>query len=517
MLFCNVSVLVPHITKTQQSIFVTKESFFSSLDYHSGSSEQKMEYQGAVSHNKPSSGDELIPHQQISPPQSKKDTQQLQCPLCPSMFSDRGNLRRHITDKHHNNNWKKYACHLCDAKLSSQSALRNHKLIHGKPNRFKCTLCGHAFTQKANMEKHMLTHSGRKDFCCRECPATFARKAHLQGHLIVHNRNEKFKCSFCSASFPHQTRDHLISVHLAVTEPKCETCFENVKSPKEIKQTVSHGNNIKCEKCDNSYCNEVYLAIHISQHNLEKSCQICGKIFKSPAALRAHFLTHSNKRDFPCSLCPASFKAENKLRRHMNTVHSTKRVICPKCSKILKSTDNLKIHLARSHGDLKEYVCLKCPGGKYYHSKNALTKHITHKHRYPKKTYNCPACPDIKYSTANQLSRHIASKHGPQQTNCCALCNQTYASAMSLSAHKYYNHGSMSDKIACPKCHKLCNRGSLRTHLKRVHGKLQCNTCKVCSHNLMNVTDLRKHVEQKNHLDLPKCFVKLVRCDSKTS
>ncbi len=198
---------------------------------------------------------------------------ELQCTFCRRVFSRRGNLRTHMINMHSAENWKKISCQWCDAKLSSHGALKKHMKIHSNANSFKCQICDHAFTQRGNLEKHMTTHTGAKEFPCPDCPATFARKAHLQGHEIQHNRNEKHACPFCTATFPGTkgAKEHLMSTHLTVTEPQCKICFDNVKIVRGIIATGNHSDNtINCESCENSYCNEVYLAIHRTKHNLEK-------------------------------------------------------------------------------------------------------------------------------------------------------------------------------------------------------------------------------------------------------
>lgn len=77
------------------------------------------------------------------------------CPVCFKVFSQKGNLLRHIQ-------------------------------IHSGDKPFICNLCGHKFTQKSNLQKHFATHLGDKKFTCGVCDKSFVQKANLIRHLRIH-------------------------------------------------------------------------------------------------------------------------------------------------------------------------------------------------------------------------------------------------------------------------------------------------------------------------------------------
>ncbi len=429
---------------------------------------------------------------------------------------------------------------------------------------------------KSNQKGNLSTKPKMKSISCPKCPATFARTVHLDEHSIVHNRHEKHRCPFCSASFPHSIKEHLISTHLKISEPKCQTCFENVKINTKIRPIEDHGSNtIKCKKCENRYCSEIYLAVHNTRHDLEKACHICAKICLSMSENSRHLLTHSDIREFSCSRCNASFKEKKKLRRHENSVHSTKPATCPKCFKIYPSVLYLKQHVKLVHGNT--YKCTLCPANKakVFHSKVALKGHEQCKHNSIKRRYDCLVCCK-SYSHPRTLSNHIALEHGsesgPKQIHRCTECNKTYTSAMGLWSHKQIKHKGVGERIACLICNKqFAHKELLRSHVRQVHGQKQY-TCDVCQHVCKSALGLRihkdhqhenpsqqhpcklcsriykyesdlkmhisskhinprqtytclvclrsykskkernKHMKKMNHLNLPKCYVHLVRC-----
>ncbi len=272
----------------------------------------------------------------------------------------------------------------------------------------------------------------------------------------------------------------------------------------------------------------------------QKKCSICGKVFQADSVFERHLLVHSHVRSFSCSLCPATFKEKKKLRRHENNVHRKKQVTCPKCLKSYSSVENLKHHLYIVHGDT--YKCPLCPGNevKVFHSKAALKKHIHFKHKNQGKTYDCLFCPK-SYSRPDCLSKHMTSRHGSKEVHRCTECDKTYPSADSLKLHKCYKHRKIGGRIACPICKKHILCGEIRRHIKVVHGPpvytcdvcqhvcksasglrihkehqhinpLQQHTCQICYKTYKYESDLKFHMKKKNHLILPECFVKLVRC-----
>lgn len=69
-------------------------------------------------------------------------------------------------------------------------------------------------------------------------------------------------------------------------------------------------------------------------------CQICGKSFKSAAAVNTHTkIVHRNETGerFPCQICNRLYKTESSLRAHIKMGHQSTPQDCPMCG---KSTPN---------------------------------------------------------------------------------------------------------------------------------------------------------------------------------
>ncbi len=82
------------------------------------------------------------------------------CPQCPSEFTRRASLNRHVRAAHAG---ETVCCPLCPAKFSYKSTLEDHKrAAHGGGLRqFECPLCGQDFAVKAYLSKHLVSEMRR--------------------------------------------------------------------------------------------------------------------------------------------------------------------------------------------------------------------------------------------------------------------------------------------------------------------------------------------------------------------
>lgn len=75
---------------------------------------------------------------------------------CPSSYSTKFNLQRHVESVHMN--VKRYQCQLCSAYCSSRQNLREHLYIHKGLMPFKCKTCDLSFRQASQLSIHRRIH-----------------------------------------------------------------------------------------------------------------------------------------------------------------------------------------------------------------------------------------------------------------------------------------------------------------------------------------------------------------------
>ncbi|KAG8006885.1 hypothetical protein GBF38_022940 [Nibea albiflora] len=138
-------------------------------------------------------------------------------------------------------------------------------------------------------------HPKRDKFTCRICSRTFFHKGTLTHHMKSHKSNF---CNICKQHFPHR---HKLNSH---------TCVPPVPA-----QRVS------------------------------KSCELCGKTFANPSALRIHYVVHTGEKPYRCSLCGKGFTQKGNLKCHLR-IHTGERPFsCVRCGKTFTQKVNLNHHL----------------------------------------------------------------------------------------------------------------------------------------------------------------------------
>ena len=88
----------------------------------------------------------------------------LNCPFCPTSFSDKFQLKAHISQ------------------------------FHGKQMPFSCSLCGKGYLSAQGLDHHKSVHEGKK-FSCPVCDIKMNQKGNIKQHLRrVHKSDQCMKC-----------------------------------------------------------------------------------------------------------------------------------------------------------------------------------------------------------------------------------------------------------------------------------------------------------------------------------
>ncbi|XP_072225602.1 uncharacterized protein [Leuresthes tenuis] len=144
-----------------------------------------------------------------------------------------------------------------------------------------------------NIETSRVPNTGK--FTCQICNRTFFHKGTLTHHMKSHKSNF---CNICKQHFPHRKK---LNSH---------TCVPPVLT-----------------------------------RRISKSCELCGKTFANPSALRIHYVVHTGEKPYRCTLCGKGFTQKGNLKCHLR-IHTGHRPFhCVKCGKTFTQKVNLNHHL----------------------------------------------------------------------------------------------------------------------------------------------------------------------------
>jgi len=114
----------------------------------------------------------------------------LECQICGEACDSTAALTQHVSGVHGglgsvgiSDTRRQYSCEVCGRIFSQAGNLRRHVLTHTVQ---QCTVCGKSFSQLANLKAHLRTHVGQRPFSCDGCGRVFADSSTLRKHVLQH-------------------------------------------------------------------------------------------------------------------------------------------------------------------------------------------------------------------------------------------------------------------------------------------------------------------------------------------
>ncbi|KAJ8943828.1 hypothetical protein NQ318_020900 [Aromia moschata] len=179
-------------------------------------------------------------------------------------------------------------------------------------------------------------------------------------------------------------------------------------------------------------------------------CKICNETYKNNVALALHSAKHNEDGKYTCHFCNYKKASKYHIKRHIG-IHEKLKYKCEICGKVFRVESRAVEHKYFHTGE-KSFQCEIC--GKFFRYSSFLSKHLK--------------CTHSEILTGSPLRFN------------CKLCNKHYATSSGLSRHKHKSHEKIDDSVLCDICGKrLTNRDGLKFH-RRVHTGYKPFSCGVC-------------------------------------
>ncbi|CAH1783632.1 unnamed protein product [Owenia fusiformis] len=357
-----------------------------------------------------------LPHPPPSTPEPRSSTPKNppskdlsnQCQHCQKMFSQRGNLEKHI------------------------------RAVHLGARPFECDICGKAFGYKHAMIKHKVCHTNEKPFSCEECGRSFRRLDTLVQHRQTHldDKDKKYTCPVCSRKFTQigGLTQH-VSTHTGVKKYKCDLCPRQFGQRRHLRDHSWVHTGTKpyiCEICGKTYAQKDRKTLHMKEHEGKVyNCHICEKQFHSEAKLKVH--TRNHNKPFPCTVCDFRFTQRSHLNTHMKKHAEKSVIVCELCEESFLTVQGLTQHTQRAHGEKsvnsKLFNCKLCSKG--FTRKTVLYAHNRKVHPESAPQYSCNEC-DLDFKSRKELNTHMKSHFENYK---CELCKKKFKLESRLIRH----------------------------------------------------------------------------------
>ena len=220
-----------------------------------------------------------------------------------------------------------FKCELCVQTCATSMLLKKHGKKHHY-YKFECKLCSKRLSSQSNLQQHMLLHSDEKDFECNLCLKQYATKTALINHVRIYHPNEVD--SIVKINRPLEPDEEVKAMmEICQTGWKCISCGKIAKYRHDIKEHVEmvhlKRRPFVCIKCDKSYSTRGTYEAHGRWHTGEKnySCPSCKTAFIHKGTLRKHEIVHLEVWPHPCLQCHKSFTQSGSLRYHVNLKHTS--------------------------------------------------------------------------------------------------------------------------------------------------------------------------------------------------